>query len=277
MEYRIVADSSSNVFDFEDIDYINVPLKIITKEKEYIDTPDLDVAGMVEDLKHTQGPSSTSCPNAYEWKNAFTGADNVFALTITSNLSGSHSAAVQAKDDLLSENPNANICVIDTLSTGPEMRLIMEKLREYIKSGESFDLIKEKISEYQKHTHLLFSLQSLTNLARNGRVSMAVAKLAGALNIQLVAKASDEGTIEPIHKIHGEKRVLKTLFSEMKQAGFKGGKMRIAHVFNLDYANKLKDMVLEEFPKADILIESCSALCSYYAEKGGLLVGFSDL
>lgn len=277
MEYKIISDSSSNVFEFEDIDYTNVPLKIITKEKEYIDTPDLDVADMVEALLHTSGPTSTSCPNAYEWKNAFNGAENVFAVTITSQLSGSYSAAVQAMEDLKSEAPDANICVIDSLSTGPEMRLIIEKLIEYIKTGEAFEVIKEKISEYQKHTHLLFSLQSLTNLARNGRVSMTVAKLASALNIQLVAKASDEGTIEPIHKVHGDKKVLKTIFNEMKEAGFKGDKLRIAHVFNLDYANKLKEMILEEFPQTDVIIEQCSALCSFYAEKGGLLVGFSDL
>lgn len=277
MEYRIVADSSSNIFELEDIDYINVPLKIITQEKEYVDTPDLDVAAMVEDLRHTAGPSSTSCPNAFEWENAFAGIKNVFAVTITSKLSGSHSSAEQAKDAMLTETPDSNICVIDSLSTGPEMRLIIEKLREYIKAGEPFETIKEKIAEYQKHTHLLFSLQSLTNLARNGRVSMAVAKLAGALNIQLVAKASDDGVIEPIHKIHGEKRVLKTLLNEMKNMGFKGDKLRISHVFNPEYANKLKEMILEEFPQTDILIEPCTALCSYYAEKGGLLVGFSDL
>ena len=51
MKYRIVADSSSNLFNINDISYTTVPLKVITDHKEYIDVDSLDVKEMLNDFK----------------------------------------------------------------------------------------------------------------------------------------------------------------------------------------------------------------------------------
>ena len=53
MSYRIVADSSSNVLSMDNPHYFSVPMKV-RAEKEYVDDAQLDVAQMVEDLKHIQ-------------------------------------------------------------------------------------------------------------------------------------------------------------------------------------------------------------------------------
>lgn len=274
MSFKIVTDSSSNVFSFADVDFANVPLKIIAGEKEYTDTPDLNLENMIEELKNFKGKSGTSCPNIHEWFHAYQGSDQIFAVTITSNLSGSYAAAVQAKDYYMEENENAKICVLDSLSAGPELLLIMEKIRDYILAGDTFEQIKKNISEYQKKTHLLFCLESLTNLARNGRINPAVAKIAGVLGIRIVGKASDEGTLQPLHNCRGEKKALDAIFKEMKHSGFKGGKVRIAHCFNPEAATRLKEMILKEFSDCDVFIDACTALCSFYAEKGGLMIGY---
>ena len=97
MNVRIAADTSSNVYALEGADFAYVPLKIVC-EKEYVDTPALDVAQMVEDLRATKKRSGTSCPNVQDWLDAFGEADWVFAIAITGSLSGSYSAAVQAAE-----------------------------------------------------------------------------------------------------------------------------------------------------------------------------------
>ncbi len=274
MKYKIVADSSANVYDLSDIPFSYAPLKIITSEKEYVDTPELNLQGMTDDLLTVKGKTGTSCPNVHEWLEAFEGGENIFVVTITSNLSGSCAAAMQAKNDYMSSHPGTKVCVIDSLSAGPEMTLIVDKLREYILKDMSFEEIETAINEYLKQTHLLFSLQSLVNLARNGRVNPAVAKVAGILGIRVVGKASDVGTLEPMHKCRGEKKALETILDEMEAHGFVGTKVHISHCFNPESANQLKDMIISKFPESDITISTCGALCSYYAEKGGILVGF---
>lgn len=276
MSCKIVADSSANMFCLEGVPFASVPLKIITSQAEYVDVPELNVEAMVNEVKETKGKSSTSCPNVHDYLQAFGEADQVYAVTITSNLSGSCAAAMQAKEQYEQAHPDRRVCVVDSLSAGPELRLIVEKLKELIQEGKPFQKIQEVIRAYQSHTHLLFSLQSLTNLARNGRVSPMVAKVAGVLGIRVVGAASQTGTLQPLHKCRGEKKALDTILTEMKERRFRGGKVRIAHCFNLESARQLKDIILTHFPGSDIQIEPCAALCSFYAERGGLMVGFAD-
>ena len=274
MNYRIVADSSSNVFELPGAQYAHVPLKIINRGREYVDAPGLDVCGMLEDLKASREGSSTSCPNAFEWEEAFGDADGVFAVTITSNLSGSCAAARAAAEHYMEENPGKRVSVIDTLSVGPEAHLIIEKLAELMAEGLSFDEIDAQVREYLKTTRLAFSLESLENLARNGRVSMAVAKLVGVMGIRIVGRASDEGTLQQLHKCRGEKKALAAVFEEMKSRVYCGGKVWIDHCLNLKAAMALKDIICREFPESIVHIGTCMGLCSYYAEQGGLLIGY---
>ena len=276
MQYKIVADSSSNIRSMDGVAFENVPLKIITKEKEYVDVEGLDLEGMAADLKAYKGTSGTSCPNVYDWMSAFGDAENVFAVAITSNLSGSCNAARQAAEQYMEEHPGRKACVFDSLSAGPELRLIAEKIREGVQAEKRFEEIQAETEAYMQHTHLLFTLQSLNNLARNGRVSPAVAKIAGVLGIVIVGKASDEGTLQQMHKCRGEKRAIDTLYKEMKNHGYNGGKVRIGHNFNLSGAEALKALILAEYPGTDIAIEQSMGLCLFYAEEGGLMVGYED-
>lgn len=276
MNYKLVADSSANIFTMPKVSFSSVPMKIITTQAEYVDDPQLDVAQMVAQIKVTKGKSGTSCPNMNDWLMAFEGADRVFAVTITSNLSGSHASAVQAAADYEATNPGAKVCVIDSLSAGPELGLILEKLQQWIAEGRTYEQMVEDIRAYQSHTHLVFSLESLTNLARNGRVNPAVAKIAGVLGIRVVGVASEVGTLEPLHKCRGEKKAIETMFSEMKKRGYDGGRVKIAHCFNEVAANSLRELIRTAYPGADVTMEPCTALCSFYAEQGGLLVGYED-
>ena len=277
MKYRIVSDSAANLYALEGADFISVPLKIITEEREYVDRPGLDVAEMVEELHHVKGRSRTSCPNAFEWMEAFEGADAIFAVTISSALSGSHAAAMHAKEEFLQAHPDAKVCVIDTLSAGAEMLLIVEKLRALIQRELPFEEIEREIAAYRQHTHVLFCLQSLNNLARNGRISPAIAKLAGVLGIRVLGKGSEEGQLQALHKCRGEKRMLETAHAEMKKAGFGGGRVHIAHCLNEAAAQQLRQIILREHPGSAVTIGDCTGLCSFYAEKGGLIIGFEDL
>ena len=271
---KIVADSSADTFVLDGIAYESVPLKINTAEREYIDDESLDLKQMVDDLSAYHGKSSTSCPNSTEWLNSFGDAENIFVVTITASLSGSYNAACLAKKLYEEAHPDRRVYVINSLSTGPEMRLITEKLCELISEGLEFDEVCEKIEKYMKKTGLLFVLQSMKNLANNGRVSQVAAKMAGILGIRALGKASDRGDLEMLEKCRGEKRTLESIVSQLKALGYNGGRLRIAHCFNEGAAAALKEKVLAAYKSAEIAVYSCRGLCSFYAETGGLLIGF---
>lgn len=276
MKYKIVADSSSNIYKLDDFNYESVPLKIVAGENHYTDNNDLDVQAMLDDFKDYKGKSSTACPSTGEWLEAFGDADIVFGVTITSGLSGSFNAAMVAKQQYEEANPGKKVFIVDSLSAGPELTLIINKLREYMEANMCYSEIRNKILEYTNHTHLMFSLSSVENFARNGRVSPAVAKSASAFGIRVVGKASYDGKLQPTKFTRGQKKAIKKVFEEMKSHGYKGDKVIIAHTQNEDSANKLKDIITEEFTQADVTITTNGGLCSYYAEVGGILVGFES-
>ena len=217
MNYRIVADSSSNVLSMDNPHYFSVPMKV-RAEKEYVDDAQLDVAQMVEDLKHHKGTSGSSCPNVGEWLDAFGDADFVFGTTMSKGLSGSYNAAVQAANAYMEENPGKKAYIFNTLSAGPQQMFLNEKVMELVEQGLDFETIKEKALEYYKNTHILFCLESMMNLARNGRVSMAAAKIAGVLGIRACGDVK-AGMITPVHKPRGAKKATETLLEMMKERG----------------------------------------------------------
>ena len=273
-KYKIVTDSSSDVFCFEGLPFASAPLKIITAQKEYVDDGALDVGGMVEELLHYNGKSSTSCPNPQDWISAFGDGERVFCVTITGTLSGSYNAAVIAKELYEAQYPDRRVFVINSLSAGPELKLIIEKLGELVLSGEKFASVCEKITDYMKNTGLLFMLESMKNLVNNGRVSPLKAKAAGLLGLRVVGKASDKGNLQPLATCRGQEKALVEIVKKLKEFGLEKGKVRIAHCLNEGAALRLKELILKELEKTKIEIYKCGGLCSFYAEKGGLLVGF---
>ena len=275
MSFKIITDSSADIRELSDVAYQSVPLKIITEEKEYSDDLSLDVVGMLTDLKSYKGRSHTSCPSAGEYLEAFGDAENIFVITISSNLSGSFNAANVAARALIADHPDRNIHIIDSLSSGAESFIIIEKLRELILAGRSFEEIKSEITDYSlNHTRLIFALESMRNLANNGRVSPIKAKMAELLGIRAVGRASDEGTLEMICKSRGPLNTACDILTNMVGDGYNGGRVRIHHANNSSAAELVRTKILEKFPDANIDVAMTGGLCSFYAEQGGILVGF---
>ena len=273
--FKIVADSSADsIFYNSTIPFESVPLKIIAGDKEYVDTKELDIKAMVEHLKSYKGKSSTACPSVVDYIDAFGDAENIICVTITGTLSGSYNAACIAKEEYLSKYPNRNVHIINSLSAGPELKLIIEKAEELIKNDTPFDDICKKLDEYLSTTGLVFSLECLNNLARNGRCNPIVAKAAGLLGIRIVGRASNIGDLQPLDKPRGAEKAYSKVFDRMLSEGYKGGKVRIDHCFNKDGANTVKKLIKAMFKNADIKIDTTYGLCSFYAENGGMLVGF---
>lgn len=274
---KIIADSSANITALAGVSYQSVPMTIRAGERDFIDDETLDPHELLDYLASYSGKSGTACPSLDCWLRAFEGADEIFVLTITGRLSGTCASAMAARDVYLQSHPDTKIHVFDTLSTGPEMQLLAERIAALYAMGLSFDVICEKAREYLATTHLFFRLKSLHNLAQNGRVSKIAAGAVGILGIQILSTASSEGTIQPVEKCRGEKKTREAMVQHILDTGYRGGKVRIHHAENPDAAGALAASLRERFPEADIEILPCAGLCSYYAERGGVIVGFETI
>ena len=76
------------------------------------------------------------------------------------------------------------------------------------------------------------------------------------------------------NRARGEERALNTFVKDLIEAGFNGNVLEIRHVNNKELAEKFAAQMLEKYPDADVRINPTSGLCSFYAERGGLMVGY---
>lgn len=278
MTWKIVADSGCDYREITDLAnqtrFESVPLTIQIDHEIFVDNAHLDIDGMMEKMYATSSASKSACPSPDDYLRSFEGAENIFVVTITGSLSGSHNSAQLAKKLFLEENPTANIHVIDSLSAGGEVDLIVRKLNDLIKEGLSFEQVVEAITHYQENTKLLFVLAKVDNLVKNGRLSKLIGAVVGLLNIRMVGEASDTGTLELLQKARGAKKALTAAVDEVLKAGYKGGRIIIAHRNNEKFCQQFSEVIKEKFPAADISFLPTSGLCSFYAEEGGLLMGY---
>ncbi len=275
--YHIVADSGCDIFELEGSSFATVPLIISTETHHFIDDEKLDTAALLELLLAYKGRSYTACPSTEVWLKAFdlsdgSAPDELYIVTLTSGLSGTYNSAVVAMNLYLEKHPQTKATVIDSLSVGPEMRLLLEQIVVLKQQGASFEKVCEEMKAYSLRTRLFFAFKSLHNLAQNGRVNKIVAAAAGVLGISVYGTASPAGQIEQLGKARGDKKVLASLIQEMRRAGYRGGKVRISHTENEALAEKLKTTIQEYFPDVDILTYPVRGLCSYYCERGGICI-----
>ena len=278
MTWKIVADSGCDYREIADLanqtTFESVPLTIQIGNEIFVDNAHLDIDDMMEKMYATSSASKSACPSPDDYLRSFEGAENIFVVTITGSLSGSHNSAQLAKKLFLEEHPTANIHVIDSLSAGGEVDLIVKKLNDLIKEDLSFEQVVEAITHYQKNTKLLFVLAKVDNLVKNGRLSKLIGAVVGLLNIRMVGEASHTGTLELLQKARGAKKALVAAVDEVLKAGYKGGRIIIAHRNNEKFCQQFSEVIKEKFPAADISFLPTSGLCSFYAEEGGLLMGY---
>ncbi len=276
--YKIIADSSCDLTSLEHLNtnalYGRAPLRILVGDTEYVDEPGLDTRAMMDAVYAFKGKTGSACPSPEEYAEHCRQVDEAYIVTISSNLSGSYNSAVLARDLVLAEHPEKKIHIFDSLSAGPELSLIVEEIARLADSGLPFEMVCSEVERYQKRSALLFQLNSLENLTKNGRVSKMAGMTAKLLGIHMIGIASDVGTVQPLHKCRGTEKTYRLVLQEMRERGFSGGRVILGHAFQEIGAQMMRDMILEEFPSSRITIMPLSGLCCYYAEEGGLLIGF---
>lgn len=278
MKWKILADSGSCIRHEEkltdEIGFQVVPLLINIGTELFIDNDLAKVPALMDSMEQSKLGSSTACPSPDTYASAFMDADNVICFTISGALSGSYNSAQLAKNIVLESHPEKNIEIIDSLSAGSEMDLLVEKAVELAKSDLSFEEVVAALRDYHQSTGLVFMLESVDNLVKNGRLNRLVGGMIGLLNIRLIGIRSTVGEIEVVHKSKGEKRAHNSIVDVLTEAHFTSGRIDISHCLNEESALKLKEVILKTFPNAQINIRPTSGLCSYYAQRGGLMVGY---
>ena len=278
MNWNIICDSSIDLFkpehDAHNIRFATVPFTLTVGNTSFVDDENLDKPTLLREMKDYSGASTSACPSTGAWLDEFEKDGNVIALTITSGLSGSHGSACAAKELLLEREPDRKIYVIDSLSTGAESILILRKLYELIAQGLDFEAVIEGVEKFKKTSRTVFVLCCFDNLVKNGRMSKLKGFVANKLGFWGIGIASEIGTIEMKGVARGQKKALDIIMDDIRERCPDVKSLIIDHCYNEEFAGELAALVRAEWPDCDISTLPTRGLCSYYAEKGGLIIGY---
>lgn len=276
MDYKIVSDSSLDLNDELEkiIDVEQIPFRLYIDEEEIIDDRTLDVNNFIKRMGASKKLPRTACPSPNEFKDSFEGEKDIFAITISSKLSGTYNSASLAKNMIL-EEVQKNIHLFDSKSASVGQTLVALKIKEYIEKGVNFEGVVKNVEEYIANMKTYFIAESLENLIKNGRIPSWKGKLAMALKIRPIMTAID-GEIVEYEKVRSSKKAFERLAQIIKeQAGDASDKiLAISHVNNLSRAESLKDRVKEICNFKEIIIVPTHGLTSLYCDDQGIILAF---
>ena len=281
MTWNIVSDSSCDLraasFHSDAVRFETVPLHIHVGEETFVDSDELSVPGLLAAMGAEKSAASTACPSPADFVRAFEAGDRTVCFTISSQLSGTYHAACIARDMVLEEHPDKQICVIDSRSAAGAMVLLIRRARALIEADPEadFEAVCGQLRRYQASLRTCFTLENFDNLIKNGRMKPIVGTLLHTLGIHVIADATAEGTIHVADKARGvEKtyRAITRLMAASKDCA--GAEVIISHCENLEGALALKRQILEDLPVGRVDLLSCRGLTSFYAMERGLIVGY---
>ncbi len=280
MIWNIVTDTSSDLKNFvidynDDTIFFNaVPFIISVENKDYVDDESLDVNEMLTAMENSSKISKTACPSPESFYQQFIKEGNVICITISKNLSGSYNSALVAKDNVLEENPSKNIDVINSISAGPSLTILVENIIENIKAGDSFEEVTRKAHEDVYNCRIIFALSSYDNLIKNGRMSKITGFIAQKLGFWGIGIGSDIGTIIIKDKCRGTKKAVSSIIKDMEERRIPTKKILINHCYADETALAIKSACEARFPGLEVRIMKTRGLCAFYAERNGLLVAY---
>ena len=278
MSFKIIVDSCCDLTGtmLKDPCFVKVPLTIRVENSSFVDDASLDRSDLLWAMKQSEDAPSTACPAPQSYLDAYQcGADDIYVVTLSALLSGSHNSAVQARVLLEKEEPERNVHVFNSCSASSGEVLTALKIRELASSGMPFKKVVREVEQYICQMQTLFVLESLENLRKNGRLTKLQAVVTGALRIKLLMGATPQGEICKLGQALTMKQALGKLVDRMAaDPDHQGRVAAVCHCNCLERAFALKEQIEAKCQFQQVLILEAGGITTVYANDGGVVVAY---
>ena len=277
MRYKIVVDSCCDLPPalLKDPHFVKVPLTIRVGESTFVDDDTFDQGDLLWSMRRSEDAPSTACPSPQAYWDAYQGADDVYVVTLSALLSGSHNSAEQARRLLEEDEPQAKVHVFNSCSASSGEVLIALKIQELAASGMPFKHVVREVEQFIYRMQTLFVLESLENLRKNGRLTKMQAVVTSALRIKLFCGATPEGEICKLGQALSTKQALSKMVDKMAgDPDHEGRTLAVCHCNCLERAFQVKSWVEEKCRFAKVLILEAGGITTVYANDGGIVVAY---
>lgn len=242
MSFKIIVDSCCDLTpaQLREDCFVSVPLTIRVGEHIVVDDASFDQGALLWRMKESATAPQSSCPSPIQYLEAFDcGADDLYVVTLSALLSGSHNAAAQARSLWLEDHPNSNVHIFNSCSASAGEVLVALKIQELAQSGMDFTTVVSQVSRYINEMETYFVLETLDNLRKNGRLTRVQSLVTSTLHIKLLMGATPEGEICKKGQAMSIKQALSKMVSLMAaDPKHEGRRLSIVHCNCLERADR---------------------------------------
>ncbi len=275
--YKIIIDSCGELTEEmkNDGHFVNVPLTLEIDDAQIVDDETFNQASFIKAVAASPNAPKSACPspNAYMVEMECD-ADNIYLVTLSSQLSGSYNSACLAKDLFEEDDESKNIHVFDSKSASIGETLIAMKIAECEEAGMSFEQVIETVDAYIEGQHTFFVLETLETFRKSGRLSGLKAAIAETLNIKPVMGSTEIGYIQQLAKGRGMNQAIDKMTKCVMDVttNCENKIVAISHCNCPERALSLKKKMESLATFKDIFIVDMRGVSTMYANDGGVIL-----
>lgn len=216
-------------------------------EKYYKEIEELSIEDFYKRLRSEKIFPKTSLPSINDYYERFKthieAGNSIICVTLSNHFSGSYNSAVNARELILENYPNAQIEIINSLNaTGGQGAFVLE-IGRMIMDGLNYTTIVETALKIRDTARIFFFVETLDYLEHGGRIGKAAALLGTMLNVKPIIYLQN-GLLFPSGKVRGTKKAIAKILETTKEhVGEHANDYHylIAHADNTEYANIIKE------------------------------------
>ncbi|SET79758.1 EDD domain protein, DegV family [Oceanobacillus limi] len=281
MEMQLMTDGGADIPArlANTLDIVVVPLYLHFSDEQYKTGVTIDLPTFYKKIEEMHELPRSSAPSPNDFYEAYKKIDAnkpIIMLSLSRGLSSTYENAVTGKDMLLEEEPDRKIAVINAKSASCGLALLLHEAGQKMKEGYSFDELSDHLHKRTEQTTTLFVLKTLENLVLGGRLDKVKGTLAKTLNIKLLMKASDEGTIEVAEKVRGDKKSIRRFIEQIGEytKNVEDKVIMMTHCNAEERAKKVLHDITSKYPFKDAYLTETGPLISTYGGEGALVISF---
>ena len=277
MSYKIIVDSCGELTDEmkKSGHYKTASLSMQVDGTEVVDDETFDQAEFLKLVAESPQCPKSSCPSPEEYMSLYScGADRIYVVTLSSELSGSYNSAELGRKLFVEEQGEKQIYVFNSRSASVGESLIALKIQECEDKGMEFTQVVDCVEAYIKGQNTYFVLENLDTLRKNGRLTGIKSLVASALNIKPVMGSTPRGTICQLGQARGMKRALDKMVDYIVRNAVNTEEkiLAIAHCNCPERAEQVRKMLLDRVNVKSSFVVDTAGISTMYANDGGIIV-----
>lgn len=224
-----------------------VPLHLIFGGRTFVDSLTTDTSEFYELLRTSSGRPTTAAPSPVMFIDAIARAgrraDAVLCVTVSKQFSAMYDSARHAIDMVRAETPGLDIRLLDSRNAAMAQGFVVVEAARVAAAGGSMDDVLARAEAMTTQVTLLAMLDTLSYLARGGRVPRAAAWAAGVLQVKPIVRFS-AADIRLVARTRTRRRALERMASLLvEMAGARRLHLAVHHANAPDDAHYLLDAI----------------------------------